>query len=80
MFIDHYQMPVGFLETILMEKFEEMLGFWFDLMGFFFQLWVWLAEFFSVDLFFYFVVVLFLSILTEFSANDNCEKDNDDFC
>lgn len=34
MFIDHYQMPVGFKKMILMEKFEEMLGFWFEL-GFF---------------------------------------------
>lgn len=34
MFIDHYQMPVGFLETILMEKLEEMLGFWFEIFFF----------------------------------------------
>lgn len=44
MFIDHYQMPVGFLETILMEKLEEMLGFWFEI--FFFHLWVCLGVFF----------------------------------
>lgn len=34
MLIDHYQMPVGFLETILMEKFEEMLGLRFELFFF----------------------------------------------
>lgn len=54
-----------------------MLGFLFEL-GFF-HLWVCLVVFFSVDLFFCLDVILFLSILTEFSANGNCEKDNDDF-
>lgn len=73
MFIDHYQMPVGFLETILMEKLEEMLGFWFEIF-FFICGFAWV--FFSVDLFFCFDVILLFSILTEFSANDNCEKDN----
>lgn len=78
MFIDHYQMPVGFLETILMEKFEEMLGFWFELFFFLFVgLLVW---FFPVDLFYCFDVIFLLSILTEFSANENCGKGNDDFC
>lgn len=42
MFIDHYQMPVGFLETILMEKFEEMLVFWFQLFVFFICGFAWL--------------------------------------
>lgn len=59
---------MGFLETILMEKFEEMLGFWFGLFlicGF-----AWLVFFLWICSF----VILLLSILTEFSDNDNWER------
>lgn len=39
-----------------------------------------LVWFLPVDLFYCFDVIFLLSILTEVSANDNCDKDNDDFC
>lgn len=75
MFIDHYQIPVCFLETILIEKFWEVLVW----VGFFFcfgVFWV-LGGFFS---FCCCDFIFLLSILAEFSANNSCEGDNDGLC